>query len=48
MPVFKHIDAWIEVNDERVVEYDITLKDTAGEVPSVSCWIPSTANQVRE
>jgi hypothetical protein len=46
-PVFKHIDAWIELNDERVAEYDVTVKENAPGVPeSVSCWIPSTANQV--
>jgi hypothetical protein len=48
MPIFKNIDAWIEVNSQRLTEYDVAVDDHAGGVPSVSCWIPSTAEQVRE
>ncbi|KAK1223491.1 galactokinase [Marasmius sp. AFHP31] len=44
MVLFRNISAWITTEQGRLNEYRV-IKDTSGEVPIVSCWIPSTAEK---
>ncbi|KAJ8088454.1 hypothetical protein PM082_022527 [Marasmius tenuissimus] len=45
MVSFRNISAWITTEHERTLNEYRVIKDTSGKVPTVSCWIPSTAEK---
>jgi hypothetical protein len=47
MPRYGAFDAYVEVEDARLPEYDVKESVDKDGVPCVTCWIPSEAGKVR-
>jgi hypothetical protein len=47
MPRYGNFDAYVEVEDARLPEYDVKESVDKDGVPCITCWIPSEAGKVR-